>query len=238
MVETNAGPNVFRAWYLHQQPTAVLAVTVAGALAGGGLLHIATRLPNALVGLVGVVLATGCAWVTADYTSTRWRDPRQRGWRRLVVACGIVGLVVVIVSNIRSWPFPAFAGLVAVTIGVSPTIGEVREDAKDGAERWMLGGMSASLVGTVVLAIPALPAWTRLAAVVAILAGLGFFTGGLSAHTGQRAALRSRLLRLIPGDAGRRACSSRGSGWSCLSSASRPATSRSCWSGDGLSWLR
>jgi hypothetical protein len=204
MVESNVGPNVFREWYLGQQPAAVLAITIAGALAGGGLLHIATRLPNALIGLVGVVLATGCAWVTADYTSMRWRDPQHSGWRHFVVACGIIGLALVIVSNIRSWPFPAFAGLVALTIGVSPTIGEVREDASDGAERWMLGGLSVSLVGTVGLAISGPPGWTRLVAFVAVVTGLGFFTGGLSAHTGQRVPLRSPLLRVVPGDAGRR----------------------------------
>ncbi len=40
--------SALRSWYLTLPALPLFAVTVAGALAGGGLLHIATRLPNAL----------------------------------------------------------------------------------------------------------------------------------------------------------------------------------------------
>ena len=204
MVDGNSETDALRRWYLALPAPLLLGGAIVGALAGGGLLHVATRLPNALIGLLGVVVATLCAWVATDYTAARWRAPGSERWKVLVVSCGVAGVLLVVVSELASWPFPAFVGLVAVTIGASPVVGEVRDDADESAETWMLGGLVLSFVGTVVLTIPDLPGWTRLVAVVAILTGLGFFSGGLSAHTAQRAALRSRLLRVIPGDAGRR----------------------------------
>jgi len=205
-----------RRWYLRLSPFPLLAATVVGALAGGGLLHIATRLPNALVGLLGVVLATLCAWVTTDYTSARWREPDSGRWKAFVVSCGIVGVILVVVSEIASWPFPAFAGLVAMTIGLGPIVGEVRDDADESAETWMLGGLSLSLLATLLLAVRTLPGWAQLAAVVAVLVGFGFFTGGLSAHCAAHASSgelpASWLLRILPGDAEQRGLAAAGVG--------------------------
>ncbi len=229
MVDTNAAGAVagrseasaLRTWYLTLPALPLLAATVSGALAGGGLLHIATRLPNALVGLAGVVLATLCAWVTTDYTSARWREPDSGRWKVFVVSCGVAGLALVIVSELASWPFPAFAGLMGMTIGAGPIVAEVRDDADASAERWMLGGLALSLVATLLLAVRSLPGWMQLAAIVAVLVGFGFFTGGLSAHCAAEASTTgtdsdglpsSRVLRILPGDAEQRGLAAAGIG--------------------------
>ena len=207
--------SALRSWYLTLPALPLFAATVAGALAGGGLLHIATRLPNALVGLVGVVLATLCAWVTTDYTSARWREPDSGRWKAFVLASAAAGVVLVVVAELASWPFPAFVGLMALTIGAGPIVAEVRDDADDSAERWMLGGLALSLVAALLLAVRALPGWMQLAAGVAVLVGFGFFTGGLSAHCAAQESTggdadgatplpASRLLRILPGDAEQR----------------------------------
>ena len=216
MVDVDSEAGALRRWYLGLHAFPLLAVTITGALAGGGLLHIATRLPNAIVGLIGVVIATVCAWVTTDYTSARWREPHSGRWRVFVVSSGIIGVVLVILSEIGSWPFPAFAGLMAITVGVGPIVGEVRDDADESAETWMLGGLAASLAATLLLAVPALPGWGQLAALAAVLVGFGFFTGGLSAHCAAHSASgglpASWLLRVLPGDAEQRGLAAAGLG--------------------------
>ena len=61
MVNGNSETGALRRWYLALPAPLLLGGAIVGALAGGGLLHVATRLPNALVGLLGVVVATLCA---------------------------------------------------------------------------------------------------------------------------------------------------------------------------------
>ena len=204
MVDRNAPTATLRTWYLSRSAVAVLAVTVSGALAGGGLLHLATRLSNPMLGLAGVVLATICAWVTTDYTSTRWRDPTDRRWRTFVIGSALAGAVLVVVSDLGSWPFPAFVGLMALTIGLGPIVGEGRDAAAERAERWMGCGLLLSLFGAVATALRWGPTWPRVAGAALVLAGFGFFTGGLSAHCTSGGLPHSPVLRLLPGDAAHR----------------------------------
>lgn len=206
MHETTTGSHVDsgmgRRWYLDLPPTVVLGATAAGALAGGGLLHIATRLPNALIGLVGAVIATMSAWIVTDYSVERSRGRGGRGWTLFVRTCGVVGVVLTIISERQRWPFPAFVGLMAITVAVAPLFGEVRTDTPAASERWMLGGLFLSFTAALSFAVPELPGVARLGGVVMVLVGLGFFTGGLASHTRSAAVLDAPLLRLIPGRTG------------------------------------
>ncbi|MFK7917831.1 MAG: hypothetical protein AB8G14_07115 [Ilumatobacter sp.] len=193
-----------RAWYLDLPALVVIAATGLGALAGGGLLHIATRLPSVLIGLLGAALATGSAWVITDYSAERSRGPHRRSWVAFVRVCGVVGLILVIVSERQRWPFPAFVGLMALTVALAPFIGEVRTDRVGRAQRWMQGGMFLSFAAVTSFAVPGLPGAARLVAAALVLAGIGGFTGGLASHIAAGQVMQAPMLKLIPGSTGAR----------------------------------
>lgn len=193
-----------RRWYLDLPATLVVGVTAAGALAGGGLLHIATRVPNALIGLLGAVIATVSAWIVTDYSAERSRGRGGSGWNVFVRSCAVFGVILVVISERQRWPFPAFVGLMAVTVALAPLFADARTATVERAEQWMQIGLFASFAAATAFALPDLSGAFRLGAVVLLLAGLGFFTRGLAGHTKAGTTIRAPLLRLIPGRTGAR----------------------------------
>ena len=63
MNDTTGDPTGLRAWYREQPGVFVVGATALGARAGGGLLDLSTRRSSALLGLLGLVLATVSALV-------------------------------------------------------------------------------------------------------------------------------------------------------------------------------
>lgn len=198
-----------RTRYLTQSPVVVLAATTAVALLGGILLALSADWSNPLVGLLGVVISTGAAWVTTDYTAAKWRDGENRSWRSFVVAAALIGLAALLMAErLRSELGPAasilaFLGLMALTLVIGPVVGGVRDGAEDDADRWMAGGLTVGFVSAIVIGSPA-PTWVRLVAFIALLGGFGFLTGGLSTMCAHGALPRSWVLNIVPGDARQR----------------------------------
>ena len=198
-----------RTWYQHQRPIVVLSVTTLVALLGGALLSLAAEWSNPLVGLLGVIIATGAAWVTTDYTAARWRVDEGGQWKAFVVFAALLGCAALIIAD--TWrsvlgpgaPVVAFLGLMALTLAIGPVVGEVRDGAVDDADRWMRNGLLVGFLSSVVIGSP-VPMWARLAAAVFLLGGFGFLTGGLSTMCAHDALPRSTVLKIIPGDARQR----------------------------------
>ena len=202
-------PDGLRTRYLLQRPVVVLATTTIVALIGGILLALAADRSNPLVGLAGIVIATGAAWVTTDYTAAKCREPDNRLWKSFVGAAALTGLAMLLmVERMRSElgvvaPVLAFLGLMAMTLVIGPLVGGVRDGAIDEADRWMLGGLVVGLASAVVIGSP-VATWVRLLAFIAMLVGFGFLTGGLSTMCAHGALPKSEVLKIVPGDARQR----------------------------------
>ncbi|MGB3735113.1 MAG: hypothetical protein WA964_09180 [Ilumatobacter sp.] len=198
-----------RTRYLIKSPVAVLTATTIVALLGGTLLALAADWSNPLVGLAGVVIATGAAWVTTDYTAAKWRADDNRSWKSFVIAAALAGLLALLMAGrLRSdlgvaAPIIAFLGLMALTLVIGPVVGGVRDGAIQDADRWIGGGLVAGLVSALVIGSP-VPTWIRLGACITLLGGFGFLTGGLSTMCAHGALPKSRVLRIVPGDARQR----------------------------------
>ncbi|WP_040493573.1 hypothetical protein [Ilumatobacter nonamiensis] len=199
-----SGSGRVRTWYRALPPVIVLAATTIGALLGGVLLWVATERSFPAIGLAGVVLATAAAWVTTDYTASRWRDPGTVKWKTFVLVSAGAGAIAVIVADVLRSPLLAFLGLMALTFGIGPFVGEVRNAAAAKAERWMQAGLLVGAVSAIVIGLRILPVPLRLLAVVGLLVGFGLFTGGLSTMCARDARPQSFALRIIPGDARQR----------------------------------
>ena len=204
-----ASESRLRTRYLVQSPVIVLATTTMVALLGGTLLALAAEWSHPLVGLVGVVIATGAAWVTTDYTAARWREVENRSWKSFVIAAALIGLAALLMAGrLRSElgvaaPIIAFLGLMALTLVIGPVVGGVRDGAVDDADRWMRDGLAVGFLSSIVIGLP-VNTWIRMVAFVALLGGFGFLTGGLSTMCAHGALPTSRVLRIIPGDARQR----------------------------------
>ena len=198
-----------RTRYLLQSPVVVLATTTIVALLGGTLLALAAEWSHPLVGLCGVVIATGAAWVTTDYTAARWREVDNRSWKSFVIAAALIGLAALLMAGrLRSdlgvaAPILAFLGLMALTLVIGPVVGGVRDGAVGDADRWMRDGLVVGFLSAVVIGSP-VTTWIRLIAFITLLGGFGFLTGGLSTMCAHGALPTSRVLRIIPGDARQR----------------------------------
>lgn len=212
---TGAGPGRVRRWYLALPPIVVLPATSVVALFGGILLWIATEMSFPAVGLAGVVVATAAAWVITDYTATRWRHPGTRQWKAFVLSAAVAGAIAVIVANAQRWPLLAFLGLMALTFGLGPFVGEARNSADDDAELWMQAGLVVGLVSAIVLGL-GLPTPAGFLAVIGLLVGFGLFTGGLSTMCAHDAEPTAFVLRIIPGNARQRGLIVGGIGLSVL----------------------
>lgn len=201
--------SILRTRYLLKSPLVVLATTTIVALLGGVLLAVAADRSSPLIGLIGIVVATAAAWVTADYTAAKWREPNNRPWKSFVVTAALVGLAALLMAERlrddlgNAAPVLAFLGLMALTLVIGPMVGCVRDGAADEADRWMAGGLLVGFVSALVVGSP-VPTAVRLAALVALLCGFGFLTGGLSTMCAHNALPRSKVLMIIPGDARQR----------------------------------
>jgi hypothetical protein len=188
--------------YLNRSPVLVLTLTSAAALAGGLLLLGATLWSFPALGLAGVVIATIAAWVTTDYTAARWRK-NPPGWRIFVCVAAVAGAVLVVIGEVVRAPTIAFIGLMALTVGIGPLVGEIRDDAETGAEWWMQAGLATGLVSAIVVSSD-VSGWLRLAACVGLIVGFGLFTGGLSTMCAEDRVPAAWVLRIVPGDARQR----------------------------------
>jgi len=204
-----ATASTLRTRYLLQSPLVVLTTTTVVALFGGLLLVLAADWSNPLVGLAGVVIATGAAWVTTDYTAAKWREPDNRAWKSFVAAAALAGMLALLMAERMraelglAAPALAFIGLMGLTLVIGPLVGGVRDGEIDEADRWMLGGLIVGFVSAVVIGSP-VPTWVRLVAFITLLAGFGFLTGGLSTMCAHRAMPQSKVLQVVPGDARQR----------------------------------
>jgi hypothetical protein len=202
-------PTGFRSRYQLRSPVVVLAATTIVALFGGALLNLATEWSNPLVGLIGVVIATGAAWVTTDYTAAKWRTDDTGKWKGFVLVAALLGcLGLWLADNVRSTlgsaaPMLGFASLMALTLAIGPLVGEVRDGGIEDADRWMRDGLVVGFVSSIVIGSP-VPTPVRMVAMLALLGGFGFLTGGLSTMCAHRALPKSRVLKIVPGDARQR----------------------------------
>lgn len=210
--EQAAGDSAVRERYLRLGPVVVLATTTIGALIGGAMLYLAAEWSNPLIGLFGVVIATGSAWVITDYTAAKWRTDTNRSWRYFVVAAALSGLAALLIAErLRAElglaaPVFAFLGLMALTLVIGPVVGGVRDGEVEDADRWMAGGLAVGLTSAIVIGSP-VPTAIRLVAFITLLGGFGFLTAGLSTMCAHGALPRSRVLMIIPGDARQRGLS-------------------------------
>ena len=198
-----------RSRYLRLGPVVVLAATTIVALFGGFLLGLAADWSNPLIGLIGVVIATAAAWVTADYTAAKWRTDRNRSWKYFVVAASLTGLAALLMAErLRAdlglaAPVLAFLGLMALTLVIGPLVGGVRDGSKEDADRWMAGGLAVGFASAIVIGSP-VPMLARLIAFITLLGGFGFLTAGLSTMCAHGALPKSWVLSIVPGDARQR----------------------------------
>ncbi|MFK8023216.1 MAG: hypothetical protein AB8G26_04555, partial [Ilumatobacter sp.] len=208
MNDTTGDPTGLRAWYWAQPGVFVVGATALGALAGGGLLDLSTRRSSALLGLIGLVLATVSALVVVDYMAERRRRSGPAGWAPYLAGGVAIGLAILVGAEVLRWPFPAFVGLMTLTLVLGPIVVVVTASSGRRREAWMQVGLLVSLVGAAAIAAPGVGASGRLVAVALTLSGLGAFTTGLTEHTEHSDAGElpsAPLLRLFPGDASRRA---------------------------------
>lgn len=207
--------------YKGRGPVKVLAVTTCAALLGGVLLIRAATWSNPLVGLGGVALATCAAWVTTDYTAAKWRVDETGRWKAFVLsAASLGGVVLWLVEDVRSWfgptaPLFAFLSLMALTLVIGPLAAATRNRVAANPDLWIGVGLSVGFVSSILLASP-VPGWVQMGALLAMLIGLGLFTGGLSFLCATEAVPTSWVLQIVPGDARERGVVVGGAGFAVL----------------------
>jgi len=207
--------------YKLKGPVQVLAATTCVALLGGVMLIRAATWSNPLVGLGGVVVATCAAWVTTDYTAAKWQMDVTGRWKAFVlgaVSFGAVGLW--FADDLRSSldagaPPLAFFSLMALTLSIGPLATTARNRVATDPDRWMTVGLAVGFFSSILLGSP-IPTELRLAALAAMLAAFGLFSGGLSCMCIAGVVPTSGVLRIVPGDARERGMVVGGVGFALL----------------------